>query len=73
MKNGDKNMRLSVWSVYIVHSINEYTLSKDEYTLSAITLYLGDMLLKPHLSLREHLDNITQIFPHRNVDMWGCV
>ncbi len=29
-------------------------------------------LLKPHLlSLPEHLGGITQIFPHRDVDMWG--
>ncbi len=31
-------------------------------------------LLKPHLlSLREHLGGIMQIFPHRDVDMWGRV
>ncbi len=31
-------------------------------------------LLKPRLlSLREHLGGITQIFPHRDVDMWGRV
>ncbi len=31
-------------------------------------------LLKPHLlSLREHLGCIMQIFPHCDVDMWGCV
>ncbi len=31
-------------------------------------------LLKPCLlSLREHLGGITQMFPHRDVDMWGCV
>ncbi len=29
-------------------------------------------LLKPHLlSLREYLGCIMQIFPHRDVDMWG--
>ncbi len=29
-------------------------------------------LLKPRLlSLFEHLGGITQIFPHRDVDMWG--
>ncbi len=28
-------------------------------------------LLKPRLlSLREHMDGITQIFPHRDIDMW---
>ncbi len=31
-------------------------------------------LLKPRrLSSREHLGSIMQIFPHRDVDMWGCV
>ncbi len=31
-------------------------------------------LLKPRLlSLREHLGGITQIFPHLDIDMWGCV
>ncbi len=31
-------------------------------------------LLKPHhLSLRAHLGGITQIFSHRDVDMWGRV
>ncbi len=30
--------------------------------------------LKPRfLSSREHLGCIMQIFPHRDVDMWGCV
>ncbi len=44
------------------------------------TQFLSDMaastllrLLKPRLlSLREHLGGITQIFPHRDVDMWGA-
>ncbi len=42
-----------------------------------MVLYCGTAvlrLLKPRLlSLREHLGGITQIFPHRDVDMWGRV
>ncbi len=31
-------------------------------------------LLKPQLlSLRQHFGYIMQIFPHRDVDTWGCV
>ncbi len=39
--------------------------------MTASTLLL---LLKPRLlSLHEHLGGIKQIFPHHDVDMWGCV